>query len=306
MESNKLVETEKVKKKSHHFTDELNEILPVDTVLAVLGGFFTVCSIIYLLVKAYVPKEHHVLVISISGLVTFLIMWVIFNIVAYRKRKKQAAITLQEQKEKLVKQLHFCKECSIKKINDGFAYRKLLKEENIEDVEAKMGMDLKPEECNILVYTSDLATLIRRLKVIKTNIEDHHITYRVIYFKDHSQKQRETIVNLIGEKNLIDANNVPLLRGSKDFDFMRINDTELIIYLDSSSYIQGFLSVDNVPSNAIAVGRPTHFAECINRCNYGHSYSDGVVKEPFYKSLNKEKTRTLYLELSKLFEGGNE
>lgn len=304
MESNKLVETEKVKKKNHFLTDDLNDILPIDTVAAILGGFFTVCSIIYVLIRAYVPQEHIVLALSIAAIVTFLLMWVAFFIVAYLRRKSKAQETLIEQKKKLIEQLHFCKECSIKKINDGFAYRKLLKEENIEDIETKLAIDLDPHNCYVLVYTSDLATILRRLDIIEKNIKEYGVNYRVIYFSDNTQKDRERIVSLIGEKNLLDANKV--LKGTRDEELMSISDVELIIYLDSSSYIQGFLSVDNVPSNAINIGRPSHFSECNNRCNYGYSYQDGRVKTPFYKSLNKEKVRTLYHQLNNLFEGGNE
>ena len=305
MEENKLVETEKVKKKSHFITDELNEILPIDTVAAVLGIFFAVCSMIYVLIRAYVPKDYLMLMMALAGVGTFLIMWVTFCVIAFLRRRNKAKESLAERKQKLIDQLHFCKECSMGKINDGFAYRKLVKEEEIEEIEDKLEMDLDPSKCNVLVYTSDLATLIRRLPIIKKNIEQFKVNYRVVYFDDHSDKYHNEIYSLIGAKNIMFAGSLdPNFIGYKDKDFFTMCDLDLIIYLDSSSYIQGFLSVDNVPFNAIDVGRSDHFTECYNRCNYGYTYSDGVVKPPFYKALDKEKVRALYKELDNCFKGG--
>ena len=310
MESNKLVETEKVQKKKHHFIDDLNEILPIDTVAAILGIFFTVCSIIYLLIKGYAPKEHVVLGIAIAAIFTFLAMWVSFFFVAYLKRKSMAKEELEHQKDTLKKQLIDCRDCSLQRISDGFAYRKLLENSNIRDIETKMAMNVDPKKCSVLVFTSDLATLIRRLDIIENNIVNYGVNYRVIYFADNSQSERERIFSLIGKENLLDGNKVEALQGSKDLEMMRIGDIELIIYVDGSTenkYIQGFLSFDNVPSNARYIGKSTHFSECRNKCNYGRTFdNEGVDQTPFYKSLSKEKLTGLYNRLNDLFIGGHE
>ncbi len=309
MESNKVVETEKVEKKKHHFIDDLNEILPIDTVAAILGIFFTVCSIIYLLIKAYAPEEYLIIGIAIASIFTFLAMWVSFFFVAYLKRRSMAREGLEHQKETLKRQLIDCRDCSLKRISDGFAYRKLLENANIRDVESKMAMNVAPEKCDVLVFTSDLATIIRRLDIIETNIKDYKIRYRVIYFSDNTQSEREKIFSLIGEKNLLDGNKIEALKGSRDLQMMNAGDIELIIYLDGSTenkYIQGFLSFDNVPSNAKNIGKSTHFSKCTNKCNYGKMFdNEGIDQTPFYKSLSKEKLTRLYNKLDELFIGGN-
>lgn len=307
MASNKIVKQEKGKRKVLFITDELNEILPIDLSGAILGGFFTVVSIAYVLIKLYAPKDWFLFLIALVGGITFILMFVAFFIAAYLRRKRKAKEHIELEKETLIKQLIFCKECSNRKINDGFAYRKLLKEENLEDVETKMALDLDPKKCQIYVYTSDLATLIRRYKIIEDNIEQSHIKYRVIYYSDTSSEYHDKLFKLIGEENLLDARKVDELKNSKDAELFKFNDVELIIFIDSANYIQGFLSIDNVPVNAIANGRSNHFNGCLkeNRCNYGARYDENIVKDPFYKSLNKERVRSIAEQLNSLFKGGN-
>ena len=305
MDDDKILEVEDDEEEPKSFTDRLNEILPLDSVAAALGVFFAICSAAYVIIRTNVSDANVMMALAIAAVVTFLIMWVTFCFIAWWKRKAKAKALLIKRKEQLVKQLHFCKDCSLKKMNDGFAYRQLLRQDNIDGVERSLRKDADPKQCNVLIYTSDLATLIRRLDFIRENIEEYEIKYRVVYFSDNSDKYHDEIVNLIGKENLLSADDVKALKNSKDRDFFTLGDLELIIYLDSFSYIQGFLSIDNVPINAIDVGRDAHFDECSNRCNYGYSYGDGIVeKTPFYKAINKEKARTLYKQIDKCFKGG--
>ena len=305
MDDDKILEVEDDDEEPKSFTDRLNEILPLDSVAAALGVFFAICSAAYVIIRTNVSDANVMMALAIAAVITFLLMWVTFCFIAWWKRKAKAKALLIKRKEQLVKQLHFCKDCSLKKMNDGFAYRQLLRQDNIDGVEKSLRKDADPKQCNVLIYTSDLATLIRRLDLIRENIEEYEIKYHVVYFNDNSDKYHDEIVNLIGEENLLFADDVKALKNSKDRDFFTLGDLELIIYLDSFSYIQGFLSVDNVPINAIDVGRDAHFDECSNRCNYGYSYGDGIVeKTPFYKAINKEKARTLYKQIDKCFKGG--
>ena len=116
------------------------------------------------------------------GVVVFILLWIIFQVLALRQRRKKAEQARIDDAKNIAEQLEFCRDCSLKKINNGMGFRKIYLASEIKQIESKLDQDVDPSKASVLVYTSDLSTILRRLDVIKANI-NKKINYRIVYFK---------------------------------------------------------------------------------------------------------------------------
>lgn len=279
-----------------------NDVISFDTLGAILGVFFPICSVAYILIKQYAGNFW--LGVALLALGTFFSMWVVFFVFAYANRKRKAKETLQNQKDNFVKQLNYCRDCSLGKINNGLGYRKLFTHEDMVMFEKNLIDDPNPSEAIALIYTSDLATTLRREERMRKNIVEKDAKYRIVYFRNSLKEDLLTTLNLKkedkeGNVTLIDANDYPTLTNSLDGQLMAKFDFEFIVFMDSTrKYVQGFFSFDNVSENASVLGRDTHDSECTNRCNYGKKN-----QKPIYKALDDEKARMLFIDIDNLMKG---
>lgn len=295
--ANKILKKNKIDGKKQRAIDEFKEILSIDTMLTVLSFFYIGCSALVVVIKSF-AKEYFWLLVGIMGIVVFILLWIIFQWLALRQRRKKAKQARVDDAKNIAEQLEYCRDCSLKKINNGMGFRKLFLASEIKQIESKLDQDVDPSKASVLVYTSDLSTILRRLDVIKANI-NKKINYRVIYFKNTIGARFEEI-KLLLKDNLIYALDIKELKDSLDSEMMLFNDMEVIIFLDSTRrFIQSFFSIDHVGINSTEVGRNTHDSECKERCNYGKDR-----QEPTYKALNDEKARMLFNDIESLTKGG--
>ena len=273
--------------------EEFEEILSIDKMMTVLSIFYIGCSAAVVLVKT-LAKDNFWLWMGVVGIIVFILLWITFQVLALRQRRKNAENARINETIEIAKQLEFCRDCSLKKIRNGMEYRKIYLHQEIKEIEEKLNQDINPTKVNVLVYTSDLSTIIRRMDVMKNNI-DRGIRYKVLYFRNTTGSKYNEIKELLDD-NLIDALSIEDISSSLDAEMMMFNDMEVLIYLDSTRrFIQGFFSIDNVSNFALESGRNTHDSECKEKCNYGKEH-----QEPTYKALNDEKAKMLFLDIEKL------
>ena len=296
--ANKILKKNTVDGKKQRAIDEFKEILSIDTMLTVLSFFYIGCSALVVVIKSF-AKEYFWLFTAIMGVVVFILLWIIFQVLALRQRRKKAEQARIDDAKNIAEQLEFCRDCSLKKINNGMGFRKIYLASEIKQIESKLDQDVDPSKASVLVYTSDLSTILRRLDVIKANI-NKKINYRIVYFKNTTGDKYEEIEALL-KNNLIYALDIKELKDSLDSEMMLFNDMEVIVFLDSTRrFIQSFFSIDHVGVNSTEVGRNTHDPECKERCNYGKDR-----QEPTYKALNDEKARMLFNDVESLMKGDN-
>ena len=300
MAENKVLREDKNKTSFEEGAKAFNDIISFDTLGAILGIFFPLCSVAYILIKQYAGNFW--LGVALLALGTFFSMWIVFFGFAYANRKKKAKELLQKQKDNLVTQLNYCRDCSLKKIDNGLEYRKLFTHEEVMKFEEKLVDDPSPSKTAALVYTSDLSTIIRRKEKMIENIRENGAKYYVVYFKNTSGEELKELDDLNKENLiLINAKDYPELNNSMDAQLLSFSDFEILVLVDSTrKYIQGFFSVDNVSKNAIIEGRSSHDSECRERCNYGKNN-----QEPLYKVLSDEKAKKLFDDIENLMKGGN-
>ena len=271
-----------------------NNIISFDTLGAILGIFFPICSVAYILIKQY--STNFWLGVAILALATFFSMWIVFFAFAYANRKKKAKKHLEDDKKELVEQLIFCRNCSLSKINNGLEYRKLFTHKEILNFEEKLVEDPEPAKTVALIYTSELSTILRRKEKMIYNIAKG-AKYYIVYFR----KPSESVISELNELNnknliLINANDYPDLFNSMDAQFMSFADFEMIILVDSTrNYKQGFFSVDNITKNTVI---RTHDSECHEPCNRGKEY-----QEPLYKALDDDKAGLFFDDFESLMKG---
>lgn len=266
--------------------------------MTVLSVFYIGCSAAVVLIKT-LAKDNFWLWMGVTGIIVFILLWVTFQFLALRQRRKKAEEARTNETIEIAKQLEFCRDCSLKKIRNGMEYRKIYLHEEIKEIEEKLNQDIDPTKVNVLIYTSDLSTILRRMDVMKNNI-NRGIRYKVIYFRNTTGHRYDEVKELLNN-NLVNALTIKEIFSSLDAEMMLFNDMEVLIYLDSTRrFIQGFFSIDNVSNNALESGRNTHDSECKEKCNYGKER-----QEPTYKALNDEKAKMLFLDIENLTKEEN-
>ena len=303
MAENKVLRNNEKKTEHGGIAKEFNDIISFDTLGAILGFFFPICSVAFLLIKQHATNFW--LGVTLLALGTFFAMWLVFFIFAFINRRRKAKELLQAQKDNLVVQLNYCRDCSLGKIDNGLEYRKLYTSKDMLLIEKNLTDDPNPEQAIALVYTSDMATLLRRKEAMAKNIMEKDAKYRIVYFNNTLTDDLSIYLQLEKEKKAnieyLDARECHTLFNSLDGQLMSKTDFEIIIFIDSTrKYVQGFFSVDNVSENALLVGRDTHDSECNNRCNYGKKN-----QAPIYKALDDEKARMLFNDIENLMKGDN-
>lgn len=282
--------------------EQFNEsILPITTLLGVLGGFFTVFSILYVLIISFCKEEYLRIILLVSeGALALISMFIILFCMAYKNYKKY----IKENSLNICKK---CLECANSNIKDGFHNHGLLSLKELIAYEGSLAKDPKPSECEVLVYTSDLATEIDAEKAVNDN-RDAKVNYKVLFFKNscNDDGYRE-IGKLYGEENLLDLSGIEEYKDSFDGKLANTLGFDIMIYKKTNSQsgnmeLKGYFAVDFVPADNLPSGnngnvRIDHIPDCKNPCNYGSKNH-----EPFYKEISSEKAQILYCEIKKLYE----
>ena len=114
--ANKIIKKNKIDGKKQRAIDEFKEILSIDTMLTVLSFFYIGCSALVVVIKSF-AKEYFWLLVGIMGIVVFILLWIIFQWLALRQRRKKAKQARVDDAKNIAEQLEYCRDCSLKKIN---------------------------------------------------------------------------------------------------------------------------------------------------------------------------------------------
>lgn len=291
---------------------ELTDILPISYVRSVLGCFFTICSIIYVIIPQ-LPfddgkiKDNALLyfeILFIFGTITFLSMWITFAFCTYKEQKKNIKKDLEKETDLFLQNLHNCFECAKGKVEDGFHNHGLLTLKELENYESSLSDSLHPEKCLILVYTSDLATEKDAEKQVLKN-RKAGIPYVVFYFQNScTHEETEIMKKIYGNNNLIDLSSNDYYKESFDGRLAHTIGFDIMIYQNHDGKKRGFFAVDFIPETNCP--RSTHTPHCKEKCNYGILSSQRAKdptyrKDPFYKEMSEERVSELYREMKEIY-----
>jgi hypothetical protein len=285
---------------------DLNEILPIGTAMSVLGFLFTIFSIAVALVFHYCTDWNKRIIWFIGfGGGAFVLTLIIFFRIAYRK------MILQGDSD-LIKKIKDCYNCAKKKSKDGFHYYGLLNFGELMAVESKLSKDAEPEECKVLIYTSNLATEFDAGFEVKNNREKN-IPYIVLYFTNSCNSNQMAELNkCYGKENLIDLSQIDDYKETVDSKLAITIGFDIVIYENSTGDKEGYFCVDLAPSipskksnKSIIAGsikkvkivheRLGHITDCVDKCNYEKN------RDPFYKRISDSRTKTLYDEIMAIY-----
>lgn len=258
-------------------------ILPLETVGAVLGGFFTVVSILYIVIVSFcVDTNLKLILLILEGFLSFLCMFFIFFYIAVKNNRKFS-------REIYVK----CNECIQAKIHDSLHLAGLLYLSELLEIEKELVEDPQPECCEVLIYTSDLATEDIARKVVEKNLEKK-VKYKIIYFNNSYSPNNTTTVNeLYGAENIIDLTQNPIYENTVDSNLAKALGFDIMIYKTSNDKKRGFFAVNFVVfDKGICPFRPKHQQTCQDKCEN---------MQTFYKEMSSDLTDALYSDFNKIF-----
>lgn len=268
---------------------DLNEILPIGSLLSVLGIFFTVFSISYVLTVVFCENFNiRIILFVIESVIAFLSLFITLFIITIKRRN-------QKTKKAFKNNTEACISCVDSKLQDGFHQSGLLSFQELIEFEGTLADDPHPEECFVLVYTSDLATEKDAEIQVKNNIEKK-VQYKVLYFQNSCGNEVDEVITRYGADNLIDLSKIPEFAESFDGKLSGTLGFDIMIYQKSNGARRGFFAVDFIEDSRRHKFRPFHDANCRDMCNYG------TKGETFYKEMSAERAEELFSGIMHFFE----
>ena len=264
-------------------TEIIKKTLPISTLAGVLGWFYFIATIIYLLTKQFCHSiENQKIWFAAEGIVLFASLLVIYFICRIKEYK-------EEFEDEAYKDSQRCLNC----IKEGFPNHGLLHLEELIAYEGELASSSNPRMCKVLIYTSDLAGEKDAETVVIEN-RRKKIQYIVLYFANScTEEENRVIEKRYGKKNLVDLSKRNEYIESFDGNLAQTLGFDIMIYQECDGSIKGFFAVDFVPAN-----RPTrdfHRANCNNKCNYAK-----VHPRAFYKKISDDIARQLFEDGMKL------
>ena len=259
------------------------QILPISTFLAVLGSFFTVASIAYVITAKYCTSiEAKEVWLTIEGSILFVSLLLTFLIIGIKNYRRFSAV-------KAYNDSNLCLNCIKSKMQDGFHNHGLLHLDELIGFESKLALSENPDICKVLVYTSDLATEKNAEGEVKKNIESG-VQYIVLYFANNcSLEEYQRIENLYGKHSLVDLSSMAECEKSFDGQLAKTIGFDIMVYKSGDDQIRGFFAVDFIPEEKPFRG--CHDPNCLNKCNYGKENSI-----PFYKEMSFDIAKQIFYE----------
>ena len=302
---NRIINKEKFK--------DFFSILPFNKVISILGVYFTVGSIFYVIIcYAFIHfdvlknNDKYKMALWIAfGIIIFLSMWIILAIETKKNQDQTSVINRQGKIVNLKSNLDICLKCANEKSADGFHYHGLLTLDELKGYEETLANDTNPEDCLVLVYTSDLATEKDAEKQVKKNIFAG-VKYIVLYFQNScSAEELYNIEKLYGKENIINLSVYDKYNQSFDGKLAKTLGFDIMIYKNSNEEKHGFFAIDFVPEGSFR--NETHTMDCKNKCNFGleecqRAKLPTYKKDPFYKEISSERVIELYREIIKIYQ----
>jgi len=263
------------------FFSDLNNILPFSKVVGVLGSFFTIFSIIYVLIMTFCKDENlKKILIIIEIVIAILSAFIVFFVLIISKHNKDSKNNFT-----------CCALCLENNVKDGFHQIGLVHLSELIEMEGKMSSEKNPSECKVIIYTSDLGTEIEASEAVKKNREVG-VEYIVAYLgNSYDKSQMEEITNCYGEKNLIQLSSKDYSESSIDHLLAEQIGFDITIYCYGNGDIKGYFAIDFVPENK----HDCPNIHCQNRCNRT------MKREPFYKEISVEISKALQKEILNLY-----
>lgn len=269
----------------------------------------TFTTVIYVLVNNYFIKLDisekqdvwYVMMVCILSITIFITMWLVLVFLANKNHIKKQELNKKNNINNLKTTLDACCICAETKLQDGFHYHGLLTLDELEQYEESLAEDPHPEKCQVLVYTSDLATEKHaEIQVEKNRLSG--VQYIILFFQNScSEKEIQNIKSLYNESNLINLSKEDRFRDSFDGKLSESIGFDIMIFKNSKGEKRGFFAVDFVPEN---VCRKKHTPNCDDKCNYGirEAKNPKEKKDPFYKEISAERVSELYREINKIYK----
>lgn len=267
----------------------LNKILPISKLLGVLGIYFTVCSIFYVLIIVFCGNNVSLktILIIVEVAFAFISMFVTLFIMAIKVNKDRVDSANIKAAEEYKENLNKCIKCAEAKLRDGFHHSGLLTFEELVTFEKSLSSDPNPKQCYVLIYTSDLATEIDASEETTLNLSKG-VQYRVLYFRNSCGDKMAAIQQKYGKENLVDLGEYPRYNNSFDGELSDTLGFDIMIYQTSNGVRRGFFAVDFIDDISRHNERKCHIPDCQEKCNYG------TDQQTFYKEMSAERTQELY------------
>lgn len=263
----------------------MQRILPVSTVMSVLGVFFTLTMAIYVIIFQLSPFKN--IAVVVLFIFIFVILWIVLIRFAYVSYRNKLNLQNQERTQK-------CYSCAKDKLLDGFHYHGLITLKELEDLEGNLSLEENKEKCRVLVYTSDLATEKEAEPSVRRN-RDANIQYIVLYFRNTcTTTEFKRLESLYGWENLIDLSKWEDYKENFDCRLAQTLGFDIMIFQNGKEEKKGYFAVDF----STEVACP--YLDCEERCNFGLKNA-GSASEPFYKEISTERVNTLYNEIMKIY-----
>lgn len=266
---------------------KLNKILPFSSVVAIFGSFFTLYSIIYVITVQYCNDyelKNILLLIELSSV--FIAIMITSFILAVKTNNVRTR-----------KKYQLCQDCVERKLKDSFHRSGLYHLSDLLVMEEKLASNRNPSECEVYIYTSDLATEKDADEITLKNIQAG-VVYKIIYFNNTcNERETEDIKKKYGAHNLLDLDSREEYLGTFDKELADALGFDIIVYCLSNGTKKGYFAVDFVMLDQYGQCpfRPNHNPTCTERCNFG------MESEPFYKELSDRMANELYKEFRHLF-----
>lgn len=268
---------------------DLDETLPIGSLLSALGIFFTVFSIGYVLTVVLCENYNIRIILFVSeAVLAFVSLFITLFIMTIKRRNKKAIDAFKKNTEA-------CIECVESKMQDGFHHSGLLSFQELIEFEGTLADDPHPEQCYVLVYTSDLATEKDAEKQVENNLHNK-VQYKVLYFQNSCGNETDKVEDRYGKNNLIDLSQIPEFAESFDGKLSSTLGFDIMIYQRSNGVRRGFFAVDFIEDSRRHKFRPFHDANCRDMCNYG------TKGETFYKEMSAERAEELFNGIMHFFE----
>ncbi len=264
--------------------NEIKQILPFSTVWGISGVFFTVVSLVYAVTRKYCPTEVQMIWIASEGVVLFLFLQLTFLIIGIKNIKATS-------KEEAYNDSQKCLKCIDIKMGDGFHNHGLKYLNELIAYEGMLAKNNNPEKCEVLVYTSDLATEKDAEAEVIVN-RNKKVNYVVLFFANTcSDEDKLRFIDRYGSKNLVDLSESDEFKNSFDGKLAETLGFDIMIYKNSDGSTRGFFAVDFVPENT---ERGFHNYNC-HECNYGKKRAFGENHGiPFYKEFSSDIATQLF------------
>lgn len=271
-----------------HIKEIGSQVLPISSFFEVIGYFFAIASILYVITCSRIVSYDDLLIaFVVEGSVLLILMMISFFVVAILNFKKVSENEVFNNSQK-------CLDCIESKMEDGFHSHGLIHLDELIQFEGKLALSSNPAGCEVLVYTSDLATEKNAEKEVRENIKNG-VHYIVLFFNNSCKETEfQSIKELYGEDNLVDLSKRDDYNTSFDAGLAKTLGFDIMIYKDCENSLKGYFAVDFVPEGNY---RSFHDLHCNNMCNYGKENNN-----PFYKEISIEITKILYNEGIYIYE----